>query len=420
MRRIEVDLGAESALVALDVDGTRTQQRRSYRGGGPWGLTRWIDPADGGAYVLFSGALGGAVDLLGEVTGPDDLMPTILTVRDASADAVTVAPSAGGVLAGHHLGFASGPFATTSGSGVVLQRRRSSEVDTGGVLAETRAVLDWMLDFFGGAAPWGSDYVQVLVPQAPWLAMEHPGCVLLSERLLSADRARRFAVLAHEAAHQWVGNLVSPATWADVGVFEGLAEALGQWACSDLLGTAAEPYLAQRRRLSQLAAIPGRDPHNDALTAGLAEVAGPVAHAELYRSLRDSLPAGAFRDRVRGLVGSQKGIATSAAKVWATFGVERREPARVPLPTATYVEGGPWLREIRTLGTDDPATALLRARRAFRAAEPAGGRVGEALSALCDTTVSGAVAVALAAELVTAFEGGRVWHDPKPQKGHTV
>ncbi|MFU8872711.1 M1 family aminopeptidase [Micromonospora sp. SL4-19] len=411
MRTIDVDLGAESAHVHLDLGTERRRRRVDYRAGGPWGLTRWVDPSDGAAYVLFSGALGGAADLLGEAGRPDDLTRTTLTVR-VSGDVpgptpISVVPAAGSVLAGHHLGFAVGPWRHEAADGVAIHARRSCDAALRTPLAETRAALDWMLDFFGGDAPWGSEYVQVLVPDAPWLAMEHPGCVLLSERLLTADRARRVAALAHEAAHQWLGNLVAPASWADLGVFEGLAELLGQLACRDLLGSAADAYLDHRRRPARLARVPGVDPRGLAETAGLAEVAGPTQHAELFRAARHGLAADVFRGRLNELVRTRAGLATSAAQVWAALGTEPREPVQVRLPAAAGTGGETWTRELRGLRQVDPATAVVRARRAFRSAPAGQGRVEHALAALADPSLPTAVAVGLAAELAGAGQVSR-------------
>lgn len=413
VRAIEVELGAGSAHVVLDLGGERRRRRVGYRAGGPWGLTRWVDPSDGAAYVVFSGALGGAADLLGEAGGPGDLTRTTVTVRvhaDVGGPApVTVVPPAASLLAGHHLGFAAGPWRREAIKDVVIHARRSCDAGLGTLGAETRAGLDWMLDFFGGAPPWGGGYVQVLVPDAPWLAMEHPGCVLVSERLLSADPARRVAVLAHEAAHQWLGNLVAPASWSDLGAFEGLAELLGQLACRDLLGSAADAYLTHRRRLAPLARLPGCDPRSLAETAGLAEVAGPTQHAELFRAARDAWGGDAFRGRLRELVRRGGGVAVSATQVWAALGAAPSEPVPVRLPAATGDGVGDgvgegdgdrsWMRQLRDLGQLDPATAVVRAREAFRAAPTDGGRVRQALAALSDATLPTAVAVGLAAEL---------------------
>jgi len=224
--------------------------------------------------------------------------------------------------------------------------------------------------------------------------------VLLSERILTADPARRVAVLAHEAAHQWLGNLVPPSAWADVGAFEGLAELLGQLACRDLLGPAADPFLAARRQAPPLARVPGVDPRTLATTAGLAEVAGPTQHAELYRSVRRSLTDDVFRERVRRLVLDRAGRATSTGQIWAALGVEPQEPPQVRLPIVARRQTGSWLRDGLAQDDGDPATVTLAARHAFRAAPADGGRVAEALAALADLALPRAAVVGLGAELM--------------------
>lgn len=394
VRTVRVTLGVHDAEVATSVDGVPVHESRARYRATPWGLSRWVDPEDGAAYVVLSGALGGAADVLGRVTEPGDLRPTTVVVRGAES---VLAPPPGTVLSGHHLGFAAGPWLRHEGDGVAVHARRSLRTDARPLLAETRRALDWLLDWFGGPAPWGRGYHQVLLAEPPWLAMEHPGCVLLSERLLTTTSDRRVAVLAHEAAHQWLGNLVPPRAWADAGVFEGLAELLGQLACHALLGASAGAYLGHRRRIAPLVDLPGVDPRTLPATAGLAEVAGPRQHAALLDGVRAELGAVVFQARIRELVRRRAGVPTGAADVWAALGVEPREPPRLRLPAGPPVVPGPWVHGLRALGEGDPASAVVGARRAFRGAGPA--RVPEAWAALADPSLAPPVRAGLAAEL---------------------
>jgi hypothetical protein len=405
VRTVHVELGAHDAGVATSVDGVVVHDGRVAYRTSPWGLSRWTDPEDGSVYVVASGALAGAADLLGEVPGPDDLMPTWVVV--SGADAV-VAPSPGALLAGHHLGFAAGPWRRHDRDDVTIHARRTLRADLAPVLVESRRALDWLLDWFGGPAPWGAAYAHVLLPDAPWLAMEHPGCVLLSERLLATTADRRMAVLAHEAAHQWLGNLVPPRSWSDLGVFEGLAELLGQLACRALLGARADPYLDHRRRAAPLVDLPGVDPRTLPSTAGLAEVAGPVQHAALLDRARADLGPDVFRARIQELVRRRAGMATSATDVWATLGAPPQEPVRIRLPAAPRPAEGSWPTGLRTPAAGDPATAVVRARRAFRGAGR--DRVSEALGALADATMPAPVRVGLATELARGATREIHWH----------
>ncbi|MBI2242659.1 MAG: hypothetical protein HYU55_01415, partial [Nocardioides sp.] len=258
-------------------------------------------------------------------------------------------------------------------------------------------------DTSGDGAPWGTTYTQVLLPAAPWLAMEHPGCVLLSERLLAASRGQRVAVLAHEAAHQWLGNLVSPLAWSDMGVFEGLAELLGQLACEAIVGVHALGDLARRRSKGPLMLPPTRsDLRTVAATAGLAEVAGPVQHAELFRGVRAHLGVESFQSRLRSFIRRHAGSACGAGDLWAALEVPPQRPRALRLPVVTGTGSTTWRTELNGLHHCDPTTAAMTARRAFRRAfrdAPGPGRVREALAAMTDPATPYPVIAGLAAEL---------------------
>ncbi|XP_011304326.1 aminopeptidase N-like [Fopius arisanus] len=67
----------------------------------------------------------------------------------------------------------------------------------------------------------------------PSLAMEHWGLISYSENILYdpeidpiSHRDDAFKLVAHEIAHQWMGNLVTPAWWNDVWLSESLASYL--------------------------------------------------------------------------------------------------------------------------------------------------------------------------------------------------
>jgi len=57
---------------------------------------------------------------------------------------------------------------------------------------------------------------------APELAMETQTMVLLDRGFL--EHSDPTSVLVHEAAHQWFGDSLSLATWADIWLNEGFAE----------------------------------------------------------------------------------------------------------------------------------------------------------------------------------------------------
>lgn len=61
----------------------------------------------------------------------------------------------------------------------------------------------------------------VLPPSFPYGGMENPCLTFCTPTLLAGDRSQT-AVIAHELAHSWSGNLVTNKTWTDFWINEGL------------------------------------------------------------------------------------------------------------------------------------------------------------------------------------------------------
>lgn len=112
----------------------------------------------------------------------------------------------------------------TSPSGVelghaVLDSRRSALDSYTDVTVEQLAFFE---DLFG---PYPFDrYGLAITDSQPGLAMETQGLSLFSGLDLDGRLdVRQHALLAHELAHQWFGDAVSPATWDDIWLNEGFA-----------------------------------------------------------------------------------------------------------------------------------------------------------------------------------------------------
>ncbi|MCP3964140.1 MAG: M1 family metallopeptidase [bacterium] len=71
-----------------------------------------------------------------------------------------------------------------------------------------------------GPYRWGRYDILVLPPSFPFGGMENPRLTFATPTILAGDRSL-VALIAHELAHSWSGNLVTNATWNDFWLNEG-------------------------------------------------------------------------------------------------------------------------------------------------------------------------------------------------------
>jgi len=76
-----------------------------------------------------------------------------------------------------------------------------------------------------GPYRWGRYDVLVLPPSFPFGGMENPRLTFATPTILAGDRSL-VALIAHELAHSWSGNLVTNATWSDFWLNEGFTSYL--------------------------------------------------------------------------------------------------------------------------------------------------------------------------------------------------
>lgn len=86
-------------------------------------------------------------------------------------------------------------------------------------LAETEAMMEAAEELYGPYA-WDRFDVLFLPPSFPFGGMENPRLTFATPTILAGDRSL-LALVAHELAHSWSGNLVTNATWNDLWINEG-------------------------------------------------------------------------------------------------------------------------------------------------------------------------------------------------------
>ena len=112
-----------------------------------------------------------------------------------------------------------------------------------------------------GPYRWGRYDILVLPPSFPFGGMENPKLTFATPTVLAGDRSL-VALVAHELAHSWSGNLVTNATWRDFWLNEGFTTYLQERVVEDLYGparAAMERVIGWDGLQKELAAFAPRD-----------------------------------------------------------------------------------------------------------------------------------------------------------------
>jgi aminopeptidase N len=145
-----------------------------------------------------------------------------------------------------------------------------------------------------GPYRWGRWDTIVLPPSFPYGGMENPRLTFATPTVIAGDRSL-VAVLAHELAHSWSGNLVTNATWSDFWLNEGFTSYIENRIVEAIYGkdVAEMQALLAQRELKEAVADPKTRPEDTHLHIALEgrdpdEGMAPVAYdkgANLLRML---------------------------------------------------------------------------------------------------------------------------------------
>jgi leukotriene-A4 hydrolase len=186
-----------------------------------------------------------------------------------------------GDLAFRPLGARAGVYAEPS----VVERAAWEMADTEKMIAAAEALY--------GPYRWERYDVLVLPPSFPYGGMENPRLTFATPTMLAGDRSL-VALIAHELAHSWSGNLVTNATWNDFWLNEGFTVYFEARIMEAVYGREYTEMQAQlsKRELEEFVARVGADSRQTWLVADLAagdpdDVPAPIAYDKGYFFLRN-------------------------------------------------------------------------------------------------------------------------------------
>ncbi len=209
-------------------------------------------------------------------------------------------------------------------------------------LESTKKVLSFYHDYFGIKYPLPK-LDQLAIPSTGAGAMENWGCIIYNDNTLLYDpatsaqsmRERVFAVIAHEIAHQWFGNLVTMAWWDNLWLNEGFASWMGT-KCTDhfnpdwkvwLRAAGSKEYAMRLDARATTHPIQRPVAQDSRAAEGFDEITYSKGQAVL-RMIESWLGEDAFRSGIRAYMQEHAYSNTTTADLWASLAKSSGKPVR--------------------------------------------------------------------------------------------
>lgn len=112
-----------------------------------------------------------------------------------------------------------------------------------------------------GPYRWGRYDILILPPSFPFGGMENPKLTFATPTVIAGDKSL-VALIAHELAHSWSGNLVSNATWRDFWLNEGFTTYIERRIVEDVYGkdrAVMEAVLGKQELRSEISKFDPKD-----------------------------------------------------------------------------------------------------------------------------------------------------------------
>ena len=278
---LDVDAFADSRFPLEDLapnNTVRIEATMNYSRTGE-GLHRYVDPADGEAYLYSQFEVADARRVFACFEQPDLKADFSLTID--APDSWTVlsnspspepVPSREGILtwqftptermSTYLVSIIAGPYASAKGDvyrsvdgreiplGIWARKSLIEYVDADEIYEVTKQGFEFYEANYGFPYPFRK-YDQIFCPEYNAGAMEHPGNVTLVESYIFRTKPtgalidRRVITILHEQAHMWFGDLVTMKWWDDLWLNESFAEWASHFAADEIAkkyGTGANPW----------------------------------------------------------------------------------------------------------------------------------------------------------------------------------